>query len=102
MDAIIRKRVYGAVGIGFVPVPLVDFLGLSALQIELIHALAKAHGVEFKKERVKSIIFFAVRRPADHGECAAGRFAAEKYSGHWLMLARRPSASWAARHLRPW
>ena len=55
-DAIIRKRVYGAIGIGFVPVPLVDFLGLTALQIELIHALAKAHGVEFKKERVKSII----------------------------------------------
>ena len=56
IDAIIRKRVYGAIGIGFVPVPLVDFLGLTALQIELIHALAKAHGVEFKKERVKSII----------------------------------------------
>ena len=56
VDAIIRKRVYGAIGIGFVPVPLIDFLGLTALQIELIHALAKAHGVEFKKERVKSII----------------------------------------------
>ena len=55
-DAIIRKRVYGAIGIGFVPVPLVDFLGLTALQIEMIHTLAKAHGVEFKKERVKSII----------------------------------------------
>ncbi|NCB22176.1 MAG: DUF697 domain-containing protein [Deltaproteobacteria bacterium] len=55
-DAIIRKRVYGAIGIGFIPVPLVDFLGLTALQIEMIHALAKAHGVEFKKERVKSII----------------------------------------------
>ena len=55
-DAIIRKRVYGAIGIGFIPVPLVDFLGLTALQIEMIHTLAKAHGVEFKKERVKSII----------------------------------------------
>jgi len=56
VDAIIRKRVYAAIGIGFVPVPLIDFLGLTAIQIELIHALAKAHGVEFKKERVKSII----------------------------------------------
>lgn len=56
VDAIIRKRVYGAIGIGFVPVPLVDFLGLTAIQIEMIHALAKAYGVEFKKERVKSII----------------------------------------------
>ena len=56
VDAIIRKRVYGAIGIGFVPVPIVDFLGLTALQIEMIHTLSKAYGLEFKKERVKSII----------------------------------------------
>lgn len=56
IDAIIRKRVYAAIGIGFIPVPLVDFAGLTAVQLELIHALSKAHGVEFRKERVKSII----------------------------------------------
>ena len=56
IDAIIRKRVYAAVGIGFIPVPLVDMAGLTAVQLELIHALSKAHGVEFRKERVKSII----------------------------------------------
>ena len=56
IDAIIRKRVYAAIGIGFIPVPLVDFAGLTAVQLEMIHALSKAHGVEFKKERVKSII----------------------------------------------
>lgn len=56
IDAIIRKRVYAAVGVGFVPVPLVDLAGLTAIQLELIHALAKAYGVEFQKERVKSII----------------------------------------------
>lgn len=55
-DAIIRKRVYAAIGVGFVPVPLVDIAGLTAVQLELIHALAKAYGVEFQKERVKSII----------------------------------------------
>jgi len=54
--ALIRKRVYAAIGIGFIPVPLVDFIGLSALQLELIHELAKAYGVEFRKERVKSIV----------------------------------------------
>ncbi|SDF24531.1 YcjF family protein [Desulfovibrio legallii] len=56
VDALIRKRVYGAIGIGFVPVPLVDFLGLTALQLEMVHALTKAYGLEFKKERAKSII----------------------------------------------
>lgn len=56
IDAIIRKRVYAAIGVGFVPVPLVDIAGLTAIQLELIHALANAYGVEFQKERVKSII----------------------------------------------
>lgn len=56
VDALIRKRVYAAIGIGFIPVPLVDFAGLTALQLEMIYALSKAHGVEFKKERVKSIL----------------------------------------------
>lgn len=56
IDAIIRKRVYAAIGVGFVPLPLIDFAALTAIQLELIHALSKAHGVEFKKERVKSII----------------------------------------------
>ena len=56
IDALIRKRVYTAIGIGFVPVPLVDLAGLIALQLELIHALTKIYGVEFKKERAKSIL----------------------------------------------
>ncbi len=56
IDALIRKRVYAAIGIGFVPVPLVDLAGLTAVQLELIHALTKAYGLEFKKERAKSII----------------------------------------------
>ena len=56
IDAIIRKRVYAAIGVGFVPVPLVDLAALTAVQLELIHALSQAYGVEFKKERVKSIL----------------------------------------------
>lgn len=56
IDAIIRKRVYAAVGVGFVPVPLVDLAGLTAIQLEMIHALSKAYGVEFKEKRAKSII----------------------------------------------
>ncbi|XPV77544.1 MAG: YcjF family protein [Desulfovibrio sp.] len=56
MDALIRKYTYGAVGIGFIPVPLVDLAGLTALQLAMVGHLAKHHGVEFKKERTKSII----------------------------------------------
>lgn len=56
VDAIIRKRVYASIGVGMVPIPLVDLAGLTAIQIELTHALATAYGVEFSKERVKSIL----------------------------------------------
>ncbi|WP_051306959.1 YcjF family protein [Desulfomicrobium escambiense] len=56
IDALIRKRVYAAIGVGFVPLPLVDLAGLTAVQLEMIHALTKAYGLEFKKERAKSIL----------------------------------------------
>jgi len=56
VEAIIRKRVYAAVGVGFIPLPLVDLAALTAVQLEMIYALSKAYGIEFKKDRVKSII----------------------------------------------
>lgn len=56
IDAIIRKRVYAAIGVGFIPLPLVDFAGLTGVQFELIHALSKAHGIAFNKASAKSII----------------------------------------------
>lgn len=56
VDALIRKRVYAAIGIGFVPVPLIDMAGLAALQLEMIHALCKAYGIPFKAQNVKSVI----------------------------------------------
>lgn len=56
IDALIRKRVYASIGVGFVPVPLVDLAGMTAIQLEMIYALSKAYGIEFKKERVKAII----------------------------------------------
>ena len=56
MDAIIRNHTYAAIGIGFIPIPLVDLAALTALQLKMISSIAKAYGVEFKKERTKSII----------------------------------------------
>lgn len=55
-EAIIRKRVYAAMGVGLVPIPLVDLAGLTAVQMEMIYALTKAYGIEFKTKRVRSIV----------------------------------------------
>lgn len=54
--AIIRKRVYASVALGFLPLPLVDLAGLTAIQIEMLHALCAAHKIPFKTQWVKSSI----------------------------------------------
>lgn len=56
IDGIIRRRVYAAIALGLAPLPVVDIVGLTAIQIDLVRALAKKYGVPFKKNVTKSII----------------------------------------------
>ena len=53
---IINNNVLWALGIGIIPLPLIDIVGTSAVQIRMIHQLSEVYGVEFSKHRVKSII----------------------------------------------
>lgn len=56
VDAVIRKRIYGAMAIGLVPIPVVDFLALTALHIELVNTLSKMYGIKFSENSVKGIV----------------------------------------------
>ena len=56
IDALIRKRVYGAMALGLAPVAVLDLVGLFAIQVELVSALAKKYDVPFSKERAKNLI----------------------------------------------
>lgn len=56
VDAILRKRVYASMALGLAPVPILDLVGLTAVQIELVHALAKKYEVPFKKNVAKTLI----------------------------------------------
>jgi uncharacterized protein (DUF697 family) len=56
IDEIIRKRVYGAVALGMAPVPLLDLVGLYAIQVELVRALAEKHGVPFRADLTKTLL----------------------------------------------
>jgi uncharacterized protein (DUF697 family) len=56
VDAIVRKRIYASMALGLAPVPLLDLVGLTAVQIELVHALAKRYEVPFKKNVAKALI----------------------------------------------
>jgi len=56
VDALIRKRVYGAMALGLAPVAVLDLVGLFAIQVELVNALAKKYDVPFSKDKTKNLI----------------------------------------------
>ncbi|MCI5191097.1 MAG: DUF697 domain-containing protein [Candidatus Electrothrix sp. AS4_5] len=55
-EKIIKKYTAGGAGIGLFPLPLVDLVGITALQVKLVHALALLYEIEFSEQRVKALI----------------------------------------------
>jgi uncharacterized protein (DUF697 family) len=56
LDVIIRHHVYASMALGLAPIPLVDLVGLTAVQVDLVRALAKKYEVPFKKNVTKTLI----------------------------------------------
>ena len=52
----IKNHVWTSMGIGLIPVPLVDFVGLIGVQISMLRKLAKAYDVPFSQDRVKNVV----------------------------------------------
>jgi uncharacterized protein (DUF697 family) len=55
-EGVIRKYAYGSIAVGLIPIPLVDLVALTGVQLKLIHRLSVFYGVQFSKEKSKSII----------------------------------------------
>jgi len=55
-ENILRRHVWGAMGVGLIPVPIMDFTALSLLQLMLLRKLAKNYHVPFSKDIAKSIL----------------------------------------------
>ncbi len=53
---IVRNRVAWSVGVGLVPIPLVDMAGLMAMQLEMLARLARLYGVPFRRDLGKSLV----------------------------------------------
>lgn len=51
-----RKRVYAAMGAGLIPLPIVDFMALTGIQMELINSLCKIYDVPFRKDIGKTLV----------------------------------------------
>lgn len=56
-DELIKDYVTYSVGTGFIPVPIVDVIGLVGLQLKMVHSLSKLYNVPFSERRVRSILY---------------------------------------------
>jgi uncharacterized protein (DUF697 family) len=55
-DSIIRNHMIWSMGAGFIPVPLVDLVAVSAIQLDMIRQLAKLYEIDFKQTEGKAVI----------------------------------------------
>lgn len=55
-DDIIRNHCYAAAGVGLIPIPWVDFIGLTAIQIRMLQLLSESYKIEFSEDKGKAII----------------------------------------------
>jgi uncharacterized protein (DUF697 family) len=53
---IITKHIYGAACTGLIPIPMVDLVALSGIQLNMVRRLANLYGLEFRKDLVKPIL----------------------------------------------
>ncbi len=68
-DKMIRQHVYMSLGVGLVPIPFVDFIGVTGIQLNLMSKLSELYDISFSKDMVKNIIgaFIGGSFPASAG-----------------------------------
>ncbi|MGR9107749.1 MAG: YcjF family protein [Gammaproteobacteria bacterium] len=52
----VRNYALGSIVIGVIPLPLVDLVALTGLQLKMLHSLSKIYEVEFSEQLGKSLI----------------------------------------------
>ena len=55
-QAIVRSHVLWAMGGGLIPVPLVDFAAVTAIQLEMLQQLAELYGVNYSQSNGKTFV----------------------------------------------
>jgi uncharacterized protein (DUF697 family) len=56
LDKLVRQHIWGAMAVGLIPLPIVDFAAVTGVQINLLRKLAKEYHVRFFKHTVKNIL----------------------------------------------
>lgn len=55
-DSVIRNHMLISMGVGFIPLPLMDVLAAGAVQMDMIRQMCKVYDVEFKENQGKAIV----------------------------------------------
>jgi uncharacterized protein (DUF697 family) len=55
-EVVIDRYMLAAMGVGLVPVPVLDLVGVGAVQFKMIQKLAEMHGVEASDKRVRQVL----------------------------------------------
>jgi len=55
-SGIVLRHTITAMGVGLIPVPMVDMLGVTAVQLNMVRRLAKNYEVPFNEHKYKSVL----------------------------------------------
>ncbi len=55
-DKTLRNHIIGAMGVGLIPMPVVDLVALIGIQLNMLRKLAKAYDIPFSKDKGKNIL----------------------------------------------
>jgi len=55
-NSIIKNHMIWSMGAGFIPIPLADFVAVSAIQLDMIRQLCKVYDIDFKETEGKAMI----------------------------------------------
>jgi len=56
INKIVRNHVIGSMGVGLIPIPLVDIVALTGVQLNMLRKLAKSYNVPFSKDKGKNVL----------------------------------------------
>lgn len=56
LEKLAKNHILAAMGVGLIPVPLVDVVALMGVQLDMIRKIAAEYDIPFKQDRGKSII----------------------------------------------
>ena len=55
-DVTITKHVGAAMGFGFLPLPVIDFVAITSVQMDLVYRLSRIYDIEFSTQAVRALI----------------------------------------------